>query len=130
MYDSQFTQTVLTYLLCANTQGKEESIVAAFYAPLSQVHTFGIESNGIVDLKKQETGSRRTILRPLTPDHVAAFKENLIARLAHYHATVEHNKQVSRSYETPTFGLDDVVAMTQDALLESFKGVRESYRGK
>ena len=128
MYDSQFTQTVLTYLLCANTQGKEESIVAAFYAPLSQVHTFGIESNGVIDLKKEETGSRRTILRRLTPDHIVTFKESLVDRLAQYHATVEHNKRVSRYYETPTFGLDDAVSMAQDALLESFKGVRESYR--
>ncbi len=128
MYDQDFTNKIVGHLEGLCSIEDRPRIVAEFYFPIFETYTLGIEPNGIVDFKKQETGSRKTLRRKLTDEHITAFKEDLVERLVVYQRTVEHNKHVCRFYETPTFGLDDAVTMAQDALLESFKGVRESYR--
>ncbi|MBI2573756.1 hypothetical protein HYV86_07865 [Candidatus Woesearchaeota archaeon] len=130
MYDAQFTQTILERLGCADLEGKNDEVVATMHLPLTQLYTFGVESNGVVDFKKQETGSRRTIRRELTPEHVVAYKENLEVRLRHYQRLVERNKLVNSHYETPTFGVDDAATMAQEALFGSFSKVRQSYQQK
>tara|TARA_Y100000310_G_scaffold137447_1_gene136374 strand:+ start:67321 stop:67719 length:399 start_codon:yes stop_codon:yes gene_type:complete len=105
-----------------------KNIFSLFYQPLAEKQQFSLELNGTIDLRVTDTGNKTKISRELTLDHVQKYVALLTEKINNYNSIIARNKSICNSYEEPTIDPETASEFAQDALLESFKLTRSSYK--
>ncbi|MEK6868566.1 MAG: hypothetical protein AABX98_07110, partial [Nanoarchaeota archaeon] len=81
-----------------------------------------------VALPKSSFSSNAQIKTSMTEEHRAAYCATVEEKLREYAKLIARNKAANKSYQTPQFTEEKAAEIAQEALEESFRKTKTSYR--